>query len=144
MDYIEGLKSKEGSYTRTGSRTPMQWNGEKNHGFSKSDTPYLPTDTRENAPTVENSTILPFVKELIKYHRENKSLWAESTFETIIAGYPFVYRRGNNITIAINPSNRTFEIDRPQGEVKLSENIELFGDKIKMKGASFIVIESFS
>ena len=134
MDYIEGLRSKEGSYTRTGSRTPMQWNGEKNHGFSDSDTPYLPTDTRENAPTVENSEILPFVKELIKYHRENKSLYAESSFEVKVAGYPFVFKRGDNVTVAINPSSRTFEIDRPLGEVKFSQNTELVGDKIKMKG----------
>jgi len=34
MDYIPGLPSKEGGYIRTGSRTPMQWNGNKNHGFS--------------------------------------------------------------------------------------------------------------
>ena len=53
MDYIEGLPSKEGGYIRTGCRTPMQWNDEKNHGFSESDTPYLPTDGREGAPTVE-------------------------------------------------------------------------------------------
>lgn len=141
MDYIEGLKSKEGGYTRTGSRTPMQWNGEKNHGFSVSDTPYLPTDERKGAPTVENSTLLPFVKELIKYHRENKSLYAESSFEVKVAGYPFVFKRGDKVTVAINPSSRTFDVELPKGKTVFSQNIETVGDKIRMKGASFVVIE---
>jgi maltose alpha-D-glucosyltransferase/alpha-amylase len=141
MDYIEGLKSKEGSYTRTGSRTPMQWNDEKNHGFSTSDTPYLPTDEREGAPTVENSTLLPFVKELIRYHRETEALHAEGSFEPLLAGYPFVFKRGDRVTVAINPSARTFEIDPPKGRVVFSQNIELSDGKLKMKGASFAIIE---
>jgi len=34
MRYQGDLVSKEGGYSRTGSRTPMQWNSEKNLGFS--------------------------------------------------------------------------------------------------------------
>ncbi len=146
MDYIERLKSKEGSYTRTGSRTPMQWNSEKNHGFSDSDDPYLPTDKRENAPTVEQSerdenSILNFTKSLIKYHRTTPALFAESDFETVLAGYPFVFKRGGKITVAINPSSRSFEIDAPKGKVSFAQNAEIVGNKLKMKGVSFIVAE---
>ena len=148
MDYIEGLKSKEGSYTRTGSRTPMQWNGEKNHGFSESDTPYLPTDERENAPTVEKSegdenSILNFVKALIKLHRETPDLYAESPFEVLVAGYPVVYRRGNGILVAINPSSRAFEVDIPEKfkEIILCQNATLDGKNLKMQGTSFIIMK---
>ena len=92
------MKSKEGGYNRTGSRTPMQWNDEKNHGFSTSDTPYLPTDNRDKAPTVANQindrdSILSFVKELIGLHKENSALWADSEFKVLRAGYPFIFER---------------------------------------------------
>lgn len=150
MDYIEGLKSKEGSYTRTGSRTPMQWNGEKNHGFSDSDTPYLPTDARETAPTVEAQendpdSILSFVKTLTAYHRANSALWAEAEFEVKVAGYPVAYVRRDGdkaVFIAINPSARSFEIDAPIiKNTVFSQNAEISEGKIKMNGASFIVAE---
>lgn len=79
MKYQENLVSKEGGFSRTGSRTPMQWNSGKNLGFSASDTPYLPVDTDENAPTVEISrttltvfirllqTLLPFVTQTMTF-----------------------------------------------------------------------------
>ena len=45
LPYREGLASKEGGYFRTGSRTPMQWDGGKNRGFSSADGAlYLPVD----------------------------------------------------------------------------------------------------
>ena len=34
MRYVEGLKSVEGGYNRTGSRSPMQWDDSTNAGFS--------------------------------------------------------------------------------------------------------------
>lgn len=50
------LPSKEGGYTRTGSRTPMQWSGEKNCGFSDAEASrlYLPVDGAEDVPNVES------------------------------------------------------------------------------------------
>ena len=46
MRYLHGLKSKEGGYERTGSRTPMQWTNGDNAGFSaaSSEKLYLPVD----------------------------------------------------------------------------------------------------
>ncbi len=47
------LPTKEGGYTRTGSRTPMQWDaGEPNLGFSKADAGllYLPVESGSPAP----------------------------------------------------------------------------------------------
>ncbi|MDE7259504.1 MAG: glycosylase, partial [Lachnospiraceae bacterium] len=54
MRYLN-LPGKEGGYTRTGSRTPMQWDTSRNYGFSEADVQilYLPTDTGGEAPTVE-------------------------------------------------------------------------------------------
>ncbi|MDR2091007.1 MAG: glycosylase [Clostridiales bacterium] len=55
MSYNRDIKSKDGGYHRTGSRTPMQWTNGKNRGFSTADEKdlYLPvekfgTETAEN------------------------------------------------------------------------------------------------
>ncbi len=151
MDYIEGLKSKEGGYNRTGSRTPMQWKSGKNHGFSESDTPYLPTDNRENAPTVENqekdeNSLLSFTKKLITLHKENSSLWAEADFYVIRAGYPFIYERTDGkekLLIAVNPSKYSYACDFSEipeiSEILLSQNAKCEDNKLVMDGVSFII-----
>ena len=53
MRYMHGLKSKEGGYERTGSRTPMQWSCATNAGFSaaRPDDLYLPIDATASART---------------------------------------------------------------------------------------------
>lgn len=112
MDYIENLPSKEGGYIRTGARTPMQWNDEKNHGFSDSDTPYLPTDNRPGAPTVtgqehDENSLLSFVKRLIAFYKKTPALWADGEFEVLLAQYPVVFTRkkdGETYLVAVNPS----------------------------------------
>ncbi len=63
----------------------MQWDDTKNHGFSESDDPYLPTDTRPGAPTVASQlddpdSLLTFVKGLIQLHRETPALHADVSF----------------------------------------------------------------
>lgn len=150
MDYIVGLPSKEGGYIRTGSRTPMQWNHEKNHGFSESDTPYLPTDSRADAPTVEDqekdeNSLLSFVKKLITLHRETPALHAEADFNVLMPGYPFVYERmaeGKKLLIAINPSQYRHYYDAPKlGKILFSQNVEQAGDQLIMNGVSFIIAE---
>ena len=54
MRYAHGLKSKEGGYERTGSRTPMQWDHSTNAGFSSArrESLYLPIDDAADAPNV--------------------------------------------------------------------------------------------
>lgn len=148
MDYMEGLTSKEGGYRRTGARTPMQWNGEKNHGFSISNVPYLPTDNREGAPTVEaqqqdEQSLLNFTKKLIRWHRENPALHAGTEFEILRAGYPFVFQRKNEeqtVFVAINPSNYSYDVELPaQMEVIYSQNMEICDKKAHMNGVSLLI-----
>lgn len=150
MDYIEGLPSKEGGYIRTGSRTPMQWNDGKNHGFSDSDTPYLPTDSREGAPTVDSqindeNSLLTFIRELITIHKENEALHAEADFNILMPGYPFVYERitnGKKLFIALNPSKYRHYYDAPKfTKILFSQNTEQNGDRLIMNGISFIIAE---
>lgn len=150
MDYIEGLPSKEGGYIRTGSRTPMQWNDQKNHGFSACDLPYLPTDTRDGAPTVENqlkdeNSILLFVKSLIALRKDNEALNPDAGFNILMSGYPFVYERidgDKKLLIAINPSRYRRYYQSPEiYKILMSQNAKYSDGQLIMDEASFIIAE---
>ncbi|MDR2520989.1 MAG: hypothetical protein LBC72_00325 [Spirochaetaceae bacterium] len=110
MRYIPGLPTKEGGYTRTGSRTPMQWSAGKNKGFSAaaSSALYLPPDAGTSAPDVaaqeeDKNSLLATVKSILRLRAENPGLQARPNLEILYAdGLPFVYRR-ENFTLAVNP-----------------------------------------
>ncbi|MDR1353475.1 MAG: hypothetical protein LBK05_09360 [Treponema sp.] len=111
MRYIP-LPSKEGGYTRTGSRTPMQWGGGKNRGFSDAEPErlYLPVDSAPGAPSVEEqekdpASLLNTVRAVIGLRHAERDLRAGSDFSVVYAEkgkLPFVYRRGSLI-LAVNP-----------------------------------------
>ena len=115
MLYVKGLVSKEGGYDRTGSRTPMQWSGGANHGFSDApaDKLYIPVDVSPDAPTVEAQagdpqSLLSTVTQVIRLRHEYADLQADGSFAILYAqkgAYPFIYRRGG-LVIAVNPSAR--------------------------------------
>ena len=112
MRYQENLPTKEGGYTRTGSRTPMQWSREKNAGFSQADADklYLPVDKdyeTVNAGEEEKDpdSMLSVTKRLIALRHREAALHAGGDFEVLHAesGDPlFVYKRGD-ILLAVNP-----------------------------------------
>lgn len=112
MDYMENLPSKEGGYQRTGSRTPMQWNLERNMGFSSiedSTRLFLPLND-ECSQNVEeqlkrSDSLLNTIKALIHLRLKLKDLRSDA-FSVIFAEpytYPFIYQR-NQLIIVINPS----------------------------------------
>ncbi len=113
MSYMEGLTSKEGGFTRTGTRTPMQWDDSPNHGFSSApaDQLYLPVDTGKDAVTVEAAekdpeSILNTLRKVIAIRHANPDLQSDGDFEVIYAvknSYPFIFKRGAFI-IAVNPT----------------------------------------
>jgi glycosidase len=117
MRYIPGLASKEGGYGRTGSRTPMQWDGGTNAGFSAADRDrlYLPLDPRPNRPTVEKQagnpgSLLNHVRRLIALRRCSPALQAEGALIPLQAengGRCFTYLRrsaGERFLVVLNPS----------------------------------------
>lgn len=120
MRYRTDLVSKEGGFSRTGSRTPMQWSHEKNLGFSDADADmlYLPVDPSQDAPTVEDQqgkdgSIYENLRTLIALRRDNPALANDSDFEVVYAEskrYPFVYRRGA-FTVFVNPSDTAATVD---------------------------------
>jgi len=150
MDFLENMPSKEGAGIRAGARTPMQWNDKKNHGFSESDTPYLPTDTREGAPTVEKQmndpdSMLSFTKQLVALRKETKALSPFADLNILVPNYPFVFEReldGQKVLVAINPSDQRRICDVPScKKVLLSQNVEFKNGIAFMGGVSFLIAE---
>ena len=117
MRYIPGLNSKEGGYTRTGTRTPMQWSDEQNAGFSTADKTrlYLPLDPRKNRTTVKKQTgnpgsLLNHVRKLVTLRRSSPALQAVGTFIPLQVennDHHFAYLRqsaSERFLIVLNPS----------------------------------------
>lgn len=118
MRYLDGIKSVEGGYERTGSRSPMQWDDTVNSGFStsKPSNLYIMIDPAEDRPTVkqqlaDENSILNELKRQIAIRKSNEALQESAGFEPVYIkknAYPLVYRRNSskgNILIAINPTD---------------------------------------
>lgn len=108
------LPSKEGAYTRTGARTPMQWDDGVNAGFSSADADslYLPIDPDSARPTVaaqadDPESLYNLVRNLIALRKQSSALAADGDFIPLTrTGYPFVYLRrsaAQEFLIVVNP-----------------------------------------
>ena len=154
LRYRTDLVSKEGGFSRTGARVPMQWSSEKNLGFSDADEDmlYLPIDKREGAPTLEAQkgdpdSVYENLKALIALRKNNPSLMNDSGFEVVYAkshGFPFVYRRGE-FTMFANPSDEAATVDyRLNGAqvVHLIGGYEDGADTVTVCPRSFLIVKS--
>ena len=119
MRYVEGLKSVEGGYNRTGSRSPMQWDGSTNAGFSSAPASdlYITMDPGKDRPTAKAQMADPDslyheVKKLIQIRQSSKALLSRGTIEFVYAEknqYPLAYVReaeGEKVLVIINPSDK--------------------------------------
>ena len=126
MRYVEGLKSVEGGYNRTGSRSPMQWNHGVNLGFSNASPEklYIPTDDKPNSPTVEDqmkdpNSLYYEVKKLIALRREHSALLSDGDIEFVsdgADGSPLAYIRSSadeKILVVVNPADREAVLNVP-------------------------------
>ncbi len=152
MRYLD-LRTKEGGYQRTGSRSPMQWCHEKNYGFSKApaDQLYLPVDEAADAPCVEDqladdNSLLSEVRRLVALRRAHVDLQADAPFSVVNddeTSAPFVYRRGNML-LAVNPSSATkrFRDERllDKGLVYCIGEVDVTEGCLTMPGQSFAVL----
>jgi maltose alpha-D-glucosyltransferase/alpha-amylase len=116
MRYLR-LPTKEGGYTRTGSRTPMQWDSGKNKGFSQAaeDKCYLPSDPASDAPAVAEQTkqedsLLNTVKALLHLRHAEPDLQAKPNVEICYGkGKVLIYRRGACI-VALNSGDKPVSV----------------------------------
>lgn len=152
MRYRTDLPSKEGGYTRTGSRTPMQWDRSRNMGFSDASEErlYLPVDRSPDAPCVseaqEKDGLYETVRTVLAVRHADPELKADGPFATLYAeqGDPlFVYRRGSRIA-AVNPSGQSRSASIDGLPETLSPRIligeaSVEGDRLTLAPQSFVL-----
>lgn len=145
MRYLPGIRSVEGGYKRTGSRSPMQWRKGKNLGFSDADKTYIPCDTSTDAPTVEEQennpdSLLNHMKNMIRLRKMHPALGEDGDFKVIKTDYPAIYERsynGDAIRIVLNPSSREYPIHIDSDEIYASRNYNSVSNTIG--GCSYII-----
>ena len=126
MNYVEGLTSVEGGYGRTGSRSPMQWDGSVNAGFSTAPAEklYIPLDPDQNRPTAEDqmndpNSLRSEIKKLIAIRQAHPALQSLGDIEFLCDGAPgkplaYVRNSGDEkICAVINPTDEEVEIQMP-------------------------------
>jgi maltose alpha-D-glucosyltransferase/alpha-amylase len=163
MRYIPGLISKEGGHTRTGSRTPMQWDDDPNAGFSIADKEqlYLPLDPYRNRPTVKKQasnpgSLLNHVRKLIVLRNQSPALQATGTlipFQVEKKDCHFAYLRQygyERFLIVLNPSSEPSQVkisgikaDNLAPRICHGTQAYIEGDdiQIKLKGISYGVFK---
>ena len=151
MRYLD-LPTHEGGYFRTGSRTPMQWDGSKNLGFSQGceDALYLPVDPAADAPNVaaqesDPASLLNAVRAILSLRHAEPDLQADGPFEAICTekGKPFVYRRGS-LVLAVNPSGEALSVDAPVADMKpllVIGSAEVKGEALCLAAQSFVALK---
>jgi maltose alpha-D-glucosyltransferase/alpha-amylase len=163
MRYIPGLASKEGGYARTGSRTPMQWGGGENAGFSNADKDqlYLLPDPRRNRPTVEKQerdpgSLLNHVRQLIALRACFPALQAVGDLIPLRGANNdrhFAYLRQSGrerFLIALNPSAEPtlvkingIKADNLTSQICQGAQACIQGDdiQIKLDGVSYVIFK---
>ncbi len=146
------LPTKEGGYQRTGSRTPMQWSGGRNLGFSEGSEEllYLPVDPAADAPTVEGQeadagSLLHFVRGLIALRHSLPQLQNDSPFGVYAAkkgSRLFAYRRGE-LLLAVNPglTTQTLELDGTYAPCYTIGAPGVEGSLLSMPAQSFVILK---
>lgn len=143
------LTSVEGGYNRTGARTPMQWNHEKNYGFSDADKEKLYTsqDMAGDAPVVsdfmaDRDSLWHEIEKLSGIRKKFPALWASGKIEFVYCEpekYPLVYLRTygeEKILAALNPSEREVSIQCPY---ELQEKIYMLGSEMTLQNGMLIM-----
>ncbi len=134
LPYLHGLRSKEGGYERTGSRTPMQWDNGANAGFSHGAPKnlYLPLATAEEstnakAQMADPNSLWHEIHKLIALRQSHPVLQSHGqvSFLTVPEGVgALMYQRQNEeetVRVLINPTDK---------ERKVKLDLEKLTDKI--------------
>lgn len=129
------LPSKDGGYQRTGTRIPMLWNDEKGHGFTTSETPYLPfyDDNKVSVQTAmeDENSLYHFICKLASLRKTIKDLrYADLKIEE--ADRVFLFERGNYVLIE-NMSDKDYAF---KGKAIISS--KAFAGKLPPKTAVLI------
>lgn len=144
--------TKEGGYKRTGSRTPMQWSGEANLGFSQAPAEqlYLPVGQEEDAPNVaaqeeDGNSFLNFTRRVIALRTQYPQLQSSAPFAVYSAetgSRLFAYKRGG-LLLAVNPSRQslTLPLDGAYATAFAVGSAEVTAEGLCLGPQSFVLLE---
>jgi alpha-glucosidase len=110
---------------RDACRTPMQWSAEAGAGFTASGVePWLPfgEHTAVNVETQKDDpdSFLNFTRSLIQLRKESEDLKAGAYEEMDSPPGTWVYRRGENLIVALNMSDGIATVKEVEGTVRAS------------------------
>ena len=126
------LTSKDGGYSRTGSRTPMQWNKSRNGGFSSTKGElYLPT-MLANKNNVEDSlkdekSLLNYIKKLISIRKQYDDLRNNEVEINNDNGLVSIKR--NKLVLYMNISDRVIPLDESKVIIHSGDNKKELSNK---------------
>jgi len=152
MRYLPGVGPLEGSalgptYERAGSRTPLAWGTREVFGQRAHDARYLPADDAPDAPTVADqladpASLLRFVRDAVALRRSDPRLGARASVEVESTGYPFVYRRGGTLLVALNPAGRSCEVDLGSGGIPVvATGARVVGERLLLDAFGAAVVD---
>ena len=103
--------------SRENARTPVQWNSEKNAGFTTGE-PWFPvnenyTEVNVEAQEKDPESLLNLVRSVTALRAQEEDLQADAPFEALCAekgDRPLAYRRGG-LLVAVNPSGARQTVD---------------------------------
>lgn len=143
----------EGGYSRTGSRSPMQWDKGLNAGFSSApkEKLYIPLDESEDRPNAESQSqdicsLRSEVKRLIAFRQKHPALQSRGGITFLSDGYPLVYERTSDsqrIKVVINPSGEKAAVPNTGGSIlyKVGSAAEIKDNTLYVAGGTAVFIE---
>lgn len=152
MRYLPGVGPLEGSslgphYERAGSRTPMAWGDVPAEWPPAGESSYLPQDLDPARPTVAgqlgaSDSLLHFVRDAIALRRADPRLSARTEVDVLSTGAPFVFRRGGDLLVALNPSAQPREVALSGGgRVLLGSGADLSGETLALAPFGCAVVD---
>ncbi len=136
------LPSFEGGFQRTGSRTPMRWNKEKNAGFSVADKTFLPTNEADSTVEEEikdKNSLWNVIHSLIEIRKNSDELRSDE-FELL--DNKIAYKRGKTL-VAINilDEDQTFDVSADAKITYSIGDVSLKDGKLTLKRHAGIIVE---
>jgi oligo-1,6-glucosidase/alpha-glucosidase len=135
-------------------RTPMQWDGTRNAGFSSAEKPWLPVHENYRKINVANAikeedSLLNMIRALLKLRRDFISL-QEGSLELIeelphnVLGYVRELG-GEKIVVLLNFDNqqKLFKFENSECIFKLSPKNEIKNETIQLDGLGGMILKSF-
>jgi len=148
----EGSRWNPG-YDRAGCRTPMQWEDAlPNSGFSSAPAErlYLPQDPDPARPTVaaqrgDPGSLLHHVRDLMDLRRRTPALRPRAGRRVLHAGYPFVYLRGEEHLVVVNPRRQAARATVPElagaaATTLLGDGVEVDDGVVQAAGGAHAVL----